>query len=309
MIYNAFLTSSAAVACALACWATTPATAAPLHPTGLTVTTPAGSNDTTDPYRDDVMLRSLTFGGIDMMSSSQIAAISQFTVLSGRSRINAEWGDLDDTSDGDGTPFDKAGHSGADQETTDPTIQDATLRNAFNSLSLSEMSDGEGGGDFSFRTLFSRSIVDNQVGADDIPELVIFERGMNDAFDIRLILGGSFEAPETSQWLETSSRLFADTGIMVDTKEIGRAQSIGIGGFDLDAFGLDLGQRVYGMELRTRGGSGPDLNGFFLTAADASSFGDPLTPVPLPAGLWLLGSALAGCIGARSLCGKRPATA
>ena len=157
------------------------------------------------------------------------------------------------------------------------------MENAFNSASLSEMSDGEGGSGFWFRALFEQSLTDNQFGPDTRPELAIFERGRNDVFDMRLITGGSFEMPELSDWLQINSRDFARTGVYVDTIEISAAQEIGVGGFDLDVFNLDAGARVYGLEIRTQNGSGPDLNGMFLTADETDRFGNSLTAVPVTA--------------------------
>lgn len=222
--------------------------------------------------------------------------------MSGRSKINSEWGDEDDGADGDDNPFVKAGYDPADQESVIPAIQDATLLETFNTLSLCEMSDGESGGSFHFRATFSQSLIDNDEAVDDIPELVFFERGLNDDFDIRVITGGSFANPTLSPWLSTSSKDFFNTGIRVDTKEIKRAQSIGVGGFDLNAFGLDVGDRAYGFELRAFDGEGPDLNGFFLSAEDSGNFGGALAPVPLPAGLLLLlgGIATLFCLRSRT---------
>ncbi len=270
------------------------ASAAPIHPTDLQVAVPTNSNDVTNPYKDDVLLRDITFGSQVFSSEDQIVSVADFEVLSGRSNINAEWGDLDDGADGDADPFTKAGFSGHAQESVDPSVQDATLKQAFSSFSLSEMSDGEGNSAFSFRLLFSQSLVDNAFGEDGMPELVIFERGLNDEFDIRLILGGTANAYVYSDWLQTSSKEYFDSGIQVDTVEIASPQNIGVGGYDFDHFALVEDQPVYGMELRTRNGSGPDLNGFFLTAADPDDFGPGLAPVPLPAAGWML---IAGLIG------------
>lgn len=261
--------------------AITAAHAAPLHPDSVTVRTADGANVGGNSYRDDVFLDTLLFDGVDYAYGENIVAISTFEVLSGRNNINAEWGDWDDAMDGDDNPFAKAGFDPALQETVIPEIQDATLKNAFNSASLSEMSDGEGGDAFWFRAMFSQSLFDNQAGLDTQPEFVVFERGLNDRFDVRLITGGTFDQPVLSDWLEMDSSQFARSGVYVDTSEIGAAQEIGVGGFDLDQFGIDEGTRVYGLETRTRGGSGPDLNGMFLTTGEADRFGPPLLPVPV----------------------------
>lgn len=270
------------------------AIAGTIHPTDLQVAVPTGTSDSSNPYKDDVLLSEITFGSSVFSTADQIVSISSFEVLSGRSNINAEWGDLDNGADGDADPFTKAGFSGFEQETVDPTVQDATLQEAFTSFSLSEMSDGEGNSEFSFQMLFKQSLVDNAYGEDEVPELVIFERGLNDDFDIRLILGEGAGEYIYSDWLQTSSKGYFDSGIRVDTVEIGSSQTIGVGGYDFDMFSLAESQSVYGMELRTRNGSGPDLNGFFLTAADPDDFGPGLAPVPLPAAGWMLIAGLGG---------------
>lgn len=270
-----------------------------LKPSALEVTVPEATADEVAPYTDDIYLKSLTFDGKTFNSDDQVVAISRIEVLTGRESINSEWGDNDNASDGDDNPFVKAGFDPAAQETTDPVIQDATLLNTFNSLSLTEMSDGEGGRAFSFRTIFTESLIDNDPGPDDIPELVLIERGLNDDFDVRLITGGTFDAPIYSNWFSTSSRDYFRTGIQVDTMEISRPQEIGVGGYDLNSFlsGTPSGPaQVFGFELRTSK-SGPDLNGFFLTAEESSNFRPPLSagvaPVPLPAPVLLLGAGLA----------------
>lgn len=270
------------------------ASAAVLIPTDIDVSTPDGSNDTTSPFTDDVLLDRLEFGtGAAFDSGDSFRAISRFRVESGATEINAEWGDDDDGDDGDDNPFVKAGivgpgddvTTGPDglQETTDAATQNATLTEAFNSLSLSEMSDGEGADtSFSFRVLFDGSLTDNAAGDDLVPEIVFFERGMNDVFDVRLITGGTFDSPEFTDFVEVNSDDFWASGISVNTQEIDDAQEIGIGGFDLDTFGVVSGQPVFGFELSAAAGEGPDLNGFFLSSEDPDRFGDPLTAVPLP---------------------------
>lgn len=278
------------------------AQASVLLPTGITVSTPAGSNDTTSPYSDDVFMETLSFGSTTFDGSAGIRAIDRFRVTSGASRINAEWGDNDDGSDGDDNPFVKAGFNPALQETTDPAIQNAALLNVFNTLNLSEMSDGEGNGNFSFRVEFSVSLTDDDNGVDAVPEIVFLERGRNDAFEVKLITGGTFDTPVFSNALKVSSRDFWKTGLRVNTTETG-AQDVGAGGFDFNDFGIASGASVYGFELTTLNKSGPDLNGFFLTSTDPSRYGKPLSyltpstllaPVPLPAALPLLLAALGG---------------
>ncbi len=255
--------------------------AVPLHPEGIETYTSEAARSLGNPYRDDVYLGGIVFGGTQYTFLENMVAIAEFEVLSGRANINAEWGDWDDAQDGDASPFAKAGFDPSLQETLNPLIQDLTLKQVFNSNSLTEMSDGEGGGIFSFKAAFSQSLVDNMFGLDAQPELVLFERGRNDRFDMRLITGGSFEDPNVSDWLAVDSRQFAPSGIHVDTVEIASPQEIGVGGFDIDQFGVPGGTRVYGLEIRSRDGTGPDLNGMFLTAETAASLGPPLLPVPV----------------------------
>jgi len=262
-----------------------PAAGAVIPGNAISVSVPAGSVDTNgSPYTDDVFLNALGIGSATFSANSSFRAVQQLTVISGRSEINAEWGDDDSASDGDDTPFVKSGNPGASQETEVPAIQDAALLNAFNSLSLTEMSDGEGGGSFTFRALFSASLTDNASGPDSVPEIVFFERGLNDSFDVRLIVGGSFANPVFAPTtVRVSSGDFWDTGIDVNTVEIDSAQPVGAGGLDLDDFGVTAMQAAFGFELSNANGTGPDLNGFFLAAEDPTRFGDPLEPVPLPA--------------------------
>ncbi len=265
--------------------------AATLTPDAVAVST-SGSNDTTDPFTDDVLLESTTFGTTTYdYATGSFSAAGRFEVLTGRSQINAEWGDTDDGSDGDGTPFAKAGHPNADQETTDPAVQDAALLEAFASRSLSEITDGENRGkEHSFKTSFTKSLAFDDVGGDDLPDLVFFERGGNDEFDIELITGGTFANPLYSTAVTIDSGSFAEAGFSINTTEIRNAQKMFVGGFDLDHFGLGSGDSAFGFRLTTT--DGPDLGGFFLAAEDPADFGDPIAAVPLPASLWLLVSAL-----------------
>jgi len=265
-----------------------------IKPSSVLVTTPSGSQDMSNPFTDDILLDGLTFGTTSYMANSgSFSAVSRFEVLTGRDQINAEWGDSDDGSDGNDNPFVKSGYGDADQETTDPTIQDATLLNTFNSLSLSEITDGEGRADSSFKLLFNDSLAFDVVGEDGLPDLVLFERGLNDFFDVELIIGGTWANPILSSRLRVNSGEFMDAGFSINTKEISNAQKMGVGGFDLDAFGLAQGDFAYGLVVTSESGQGPDLGGIFLSAENAGSFDDPLD-VPAPATLALMGLGLAG---------------
>ena len=271
--------------------------AAVLTPTDVSVSTPTGSTDTTSPYTDDVLLDSLTFGStVYDGPAGSFSVARRFEVITGRSQINAEWGDNDTNADGDPDPFTKAGFPGANQETTDPAIQDPALLNAFNSRSLSEITDGEGQAPLSFKMLFEQSLAFDAVGGDGAPDLVFFERGLNDVFDVELITGGTFANPTLSDPVTVDSANFGEADFQIDTLEISGAQAMGVGGFDLADFGLGSGDTAFGFLLSTD--DGPDLGGFFLAAEDPATFGDPLDPeesvgtIPLPGTGWMLLGAL-----------------
>ena len=209
-----------------------PADAAVILPSNITVSTPAGSTDTSSPFTDDVLLGSLTFGTNNVYdgTTGSFSVAQQFEVITGRSQINAEWGDSDDGTDGNDNPFVKAGivnagdpistGPGGLQETTDPADQDAALLNAFNSRSLSEITDGEGGSLTVFKVLFEQSLAFDDVGGDGLPDIVFFERGLNDVFEVQLITGGSFAAPSLSDPVIVDSGDFADAGFDINTVEI-----------------------------------------------------------------------------------------
>ena len=248
-----------------------------------TVTIPNDSNnDDTGPYTDDVLLQSMTFegdaseGGAILGSPSSFSPVRRFRLLSGRQNMNAEWGDNDDGEDGDDNPFVKAGFDPADQETEEPSIQDAALLRTFNTLSLTEMSDGEQG-DFSFRVLFQNGLRDNNPSVlDNVPEMVFFERGGNDSgMSVRVITGGTFDNPIFSMSLSMDSSDWSDTDLDVDTTEIDDFQPLHAAGFDLNAFELGPEEIAYGYQMDVVN-AGPDLNGFFLTAEDPGQFLDPL---------------------------------
>ena len=267
----------------------------------ITVTTPTGSNDTSDPYTDDVLVDTLKFedsnGNVSATfeandtDGNSFRAVQRLTVTGDRNQTNAEWGDNDDNNDGNDNPFEKAGFSGQNQETIDPTIQDATLLEAFNSRSLSEMADGEGepGKSFGYKMIFENGLTDdNNNIVDDVPEIILFERNSNDRFDIQLITGGTFDKPTLTSALTTDSRSgsnpFTPTGISINTQEIPTSQEIGVLGLDFNDFGLSNGETVYGIKINAPDGEGPDLNGTFLASEDPSRFTSVpsglATPVP-----------------------------
>ncbi|WP_210529947.1 exosortase-dependent surface protein XDP2 [Rubellimicrobium arenae] len=280
----------------------TEASATVIQPTAVTVSRPAGSAAPTNngtAYSDDVLLESVTFGSGTISGSASFSAVRRFEVLTGRTNINAEFGDNDTAADGDPNPFVKAGLVSAGQtvsatlqESTDPAIQDTALLNVFNSRSLSEMSDGESGA-FSFKLLFENGLRDdNPFAFDDTPELLFVERGGNDPnIQIEAIIGGTFENPIYSSAYIFGSTSFWKSPISVDTVEIGGPQVLTFGGIDLNDLKLGSDAVVYGLRVTALNG-GADLNGMFLSAADPSRFLSPLdqqpASVPLPASMPLL---------------------
>lgn len=261
-------------------------------PTAITVSVPDGSNNPaspgfTNPYTDDVYLASLTFPGGSLNSSSgQFATIQSAYVDSGRGNTNAEWGDNDDNSDGNPDPFTRVGIDAFNldgsvntnvQESTDPAIQDIGLASVFSSLSLTEITDGESEGSTT-NFIFSNGITDNNNAGDDLPEIVLFERGNNDTTTVRAITGGTFANPDLAGTAVTiSSGAMWNTDIWIDTTEIDAIQQLAAGGIDLNAFGITDGTPVYGIQIETTGG---DFGGFVQTAVDPQvQFSD------VPAGL------------------------
>lgn len=282
------------------------ASAGTLLPTAMTVVVPntpppgVGAPITLNPgspiiFTDDVYLETLVFAGGTFTGAANFKAATAFEVTLNRANINAEWGDDDDGADGDDTPLVKAGFPGEDPESVDAEINDGALLEVFGSLSLTEMTDGEGQATTSFKVLFANGIVDNDDGVDDAPEIVLFERGRNDVFQISLIIGGTFENPILSNALTINSATFADMGISANTTEIGRAQTIGVGGFDLNDWGLAPGTTVFGFVYT---GSGADLSGIFASGQE-DQFVPPLPEVgviPLPASALLLLGGLGGLV-------------
>jgi len=267
------------------------------------VSTLNGSNDTTNAqtftstgqsnneadFTDDVFLESLTFGNgtnnVTISGDEKFAAVKRITVVSGRegngsdANVNGESGFDDDNSDGDPDNFAKVGLDiDTDRESTDPLTQDLGLFSALNNRSLSEIADGEGAKEYELKFTFTQGIVDNSDGNDQAPELVIFERGINDGdIEIELITGGTFDSPTifNGKFTEESNN-YTDTGINIRTSEIDNPQDLGIIGLDFsEDFGLTDAENtpVYGLILRSTDG-GADINGALLSAQDTSQFRD-----------------------------------
>lgn len=322
LLHNPLLPACLTFSCLFSCVLN----AALISPDSLTVSVPSGSNNSTaadvgssgNPYTDDVLLDSITFDGVTLsVGSGQIAAIQSAYVVSGRDDTNAEWGDDDDGSDGNTNPFSRVGinpfSSGNNvdlsvQESTDPAIQDIALASAFSSLSLSEITDGEGNTSVT-NFIFNFGVTDNDAALDLLPEIVLFERGNNDSTTVRAITGGTFDSPILAPDAVTiNSGNMWDTGLFIDTTEINSGQELAAIGIDLNDFGISDGTIVYGLQIETDGG---DFGGFFQAAEDPDQFSDdvpeglknPLGTVPEPSAFALLLG-----ITAAFLCTKRRKT-
>jgi len=281
-------------------------------PESITFSVPSGSNNpsnpsASDPYTDDVFLDTITFGSTTLgASGGQIAAIQSAFVESGRDDVNAEWGDDDDGSDGNPDPFTRVGINpfSSDgsvnldvQESTDPAVQDIALASVFSSLSLTEITDGEGNVSIT-NYIFEFGISDNDNGEDSLPEILLFERGNNDNTTVRAIVGGSFDDPTLRGGVSIEPDDMWDTGIHIDTTEISEIQQLAAIGIDLNSFGINDGTIVYGLQIETDGG---DFGGFFQAAENVEQFTDdvpdslknPGATVPEPSAFALF----AGCAG------------
>ena len=279
----------------------------------ITVTSPSGTNNPNNissggTIVDDAFLDEITFEGgsssftaSNTPSTNSFRAVQRLTVVSGRqggsganaANVNGEFGENDTDSDGDDTPFHKAGLVATGDPVTDSiresTVaedQDAALLQALNNRNLAEIADGEGVTSYTLRLIFDQGISDNNNANDNAPELVLFERGINDpAIEISLITGGTFEAPifSGSVFSEASSN-YDDTGLYLNTDEINSGQPLGVIGLDLsEDFGLTSGDPVFGIEITSTSG-GADINSAILASEDPSRFedvpSDLATPVP-----------------------------
>lgn len=258
-------------------------------------------------FVDDVLLRSITFAGVTFQRNStyNIVEAVRVRVTSGRANINAEFGDQDlannGGSDGNPNPFVSAGvattgtnlsgETNAIRESQDPYIQDRALSAAFNSLSISQGTDGEAA--HAYRLTFDQGIVDNNNATDNVPELIFFERGSNSAFSLRAITGGTFDAPTfapTTVSVAGNTATETPSGVFIDTSETPTAQQLGVVGIDLNEFGLTAGQAIYGFDLTTDN-TGADIYGNFATGTTSQFRTTPAALVPEP--LTILGSGMA----------------
>lgn len=283
------------------------AIAAPIQPTGIVVSIPVGSNDTTNPYTDDVILDQLIFGGVRYRRiDNAIRAVSAATVYFNRSGVNAEFGDNDNGSDGNPNPFVAAGLiaegqalSDAMRESTSPWIQDPSIRAAFSSFSISSGVDGEGP-DYAIDLIFTQGVIDNRPNRlDNTPELTFFERGMNSSFGIQVILGGTLQNPILSDRFDVIYTSLWDSGIDIDTIEIGSPQRLGAVGIDLNEFrvgGVPIGNApVFGVRITSINNTGADMYGIFAVSNDPNRFVDlppGLQGVPEPGSSTLLAAGL-----------------
>lgn len=244
-------------------------------------------------YIDDILLNSITFGSSTTFqrttnqTTNQIRTIQDARVFTGRGNINAEYGDQDDSRDGNPNPFVSAGivssgnPSDAQRESTNPTAtQDNAIRASFSTLSLSQGIDGEEL-PFSYDLVFQNGILDDNSAVDQVPELIFFERGVNSDFSVQAITGGTVSNPTFSpNTVEVLRGNLWPTGVYIDTVEIGDGQQLGAVGLDLNDFGVGANP-VYGIRVTALNDSGPDMYGQFITAREARQFtGVPSAVVP-----------------------------
>lgn len=273
-------------------------------------------------YVDDVLLQSITFNNViigNTPTSRITPALARGAnqgpgaeVTAGRSRISATYGDDDTAADGNPNPFVTSG-SGTTAYTNPPNqtpaVQDTAIQAAYSSLSLSQgiSSPGQGGtaGDYTFKLLFENGIVDNSSAGDQVPELVIFERGTaasgtaagtQSDYTVQAIIGGTFVNPTFAPTTVTVLRANqTPSGIIINTVDSGVAEQINVAGIDLTEFGItDPNQAVYGISFTSINNSGADIFGLAQTAADTSQLRAQAVPEPLT----IIGSGMALGFGA-----------
>jgi len=267
-----------------------------IQPVGITVSTPSGSNNAAgagtagNPYTDDIFLESLVLSsGGGAGSTTTLSAASESFIVgveaivrSGASSVNAEFGDNDTGSDGNANPFVSAGIinegdplTDATRESTDPNIQNPSISAAINSLSLSQGVDGEGP-DYTLDIFFAFGVLDNDSGIDSIPELIIFERGVNSSVALQAITGGSTASPTFAPiTVSIDAADFFATGIHVDTIEIGGSQELGVAGVDLNDFGAGT-TPILGVRILSTGGTGADIPSVITTTLNSSQITPPI---------------------------------
>ncbi|MEM1085550.1 MAG: exosortase-dependent surface protein XDP2 [Verrucomicrobiota bacterium] len=244
---------------------------------------PDAGSSRNNPFRDDVLLESF-----EILSSSDplvfrradgnIRLGTDARVRSGAQHVNAEYGDLDNGSDGNPNPYVKAGlipegtsPSQSFRESTDPAIQNPAIASAINTYSINEGIDGEASG-YTLDFFFEVGVVDNDVAVDLSPEFLIFERGLNSGIIVEAIVGGTVENPLLSGVTMTvTASDFSAVGIFIDTVEISRGQELGAVGIDLSDI-LASDEEVYGLRVTSLGNTGADISGIFVTGESPQQF-------------------------------------
>lgn len=278
-----------------------------------------------NPYTDDILLSSITFGtgksAVTFQSSNNsFFPVLQTWVISQPETINAEFGDNDNGSDNNHNPFVTAGvvPAGTDlttdpnptRESTDPKIQLPAIKAAFNSLSLSQGIDGEnpatsGVASYTVQLVFQSGIKDNNSAnsptsntPDITPELLFFERGVNSDFSVQAITGGTFNNPTLSNAVTVSRTDMFNSGKYINTIEIGESQELGVIGIDMNEFGItSTSAAIYGVRI-TSTSDGADLYGNFVSAATPGTQFVPVPSALVPEPLTILGSGIALGFGA-----------
>ncbi len=263
-------------------------------------------------YVDDVLLQSVTFDGVTLSTLRPSLSSSQGSgalVTTGRNLVSAAYGDTDSNTDGNDNPYVKSGSGTTAYSATvnqTPAVQDTAIQAAYSSLSLSEgiSSPGQGGTagaiDYTFRLLFQEGIVDGSSAADNVPELIIFERGVvgstQSDYTVRAIIGGTLTNPTFAPTTVTVLRANqTPSGIVINTIDSTAAEQINVAGIDINEFGIaNSNQAIYGIEFTSINGSGADIFGLALTAASPSQLRGQAVPEPLT----IIGSGMALGFGA-----------
>lgn len=263
-------------------------------------------------FVDDVILQSVTFAGTTLSTlrpSLSSSGGSGARVITGRNLVSAAYGDTDSNTDNNANPYVKSGSGATAYNATinqDPAVQDTAIQAAYNSLSLSEgiSSPGQGGTagaiDYTFRLLFQEGIVDGSSAADNVPELIIFERGVvgstQSDYTVRAIIGGTLTNPTFAPTTVTVLRANqTPSGIVINTIDSTAAEQINVAGIDINEFGIaNSNQAIYGIEFTSINGSGADIFGIALTAESPSQLRGQAVPEPLT----IIGSGMALGFGA-----------
>ena len=238
-------------------------------------------------FVDDVFLESISIlvdGELEefVVADGEVVVGQSAFVRSGLQYVNAEFGDLDDGSDGNPNPFVQIGLVAEGDpittlitENTEPAIQNAAVAAAVSSFSLVQGVDGEGPA-YTFDVIFGSGVLDNDFGADSVPEFVLLERGFNSDYSLRAIIGGSAANPIYSASLEVLVSAQQGTGIFINTNEVTNAQELASFGVDASSFGIAAGEAIFGLSITSINDTGADVIAQFITAQSV----DQLVPVP-----------------------------